>query len=153
MGRSLRGRPYAGALDRLITVHRRASTRAIRSHALDGMLDVSSDRSRAIDYLRRVAESEDITAYDAVEVLIADANASGWGGVKTTPSQQLQTVFCTKGLGSKASRHRPSDTHAARDLDSEPPIRSSFGSASTASLSTPVDSTGVDRGDRGCHVE
>lgn len=111
-GRALGGRPYAGALDRLIAVHRRASARAIRSHVLAGMLNVSSERSQAIDYLRRVAESEDATAYDAVEVLVADANGSGWGGEKPTPSQQQQTVSALKAL---AAGHRVID-QAARTL-------------------------------------
>lgn len=112
MGATLRGRPYAGALDRLIDVHRRATARDIRSHVLAGMLDISSDRSRAVDYLRRVAESEDATAYVAVEVLIADANGSGWGGMKPTPSEQRQTVSALKAL---AARHRVTD-QATRTL-------------------------------------
>jgi hypothetical protein len=75
------------------------------------MLNVS-DRSRAVDFLQRVAESEDATAYDAVEVLVADANGSGWGGVKPTPSQQQATISALKAL---ATRHRVTD-QAARTL-------------------------------------
>jgi hypothetical protein len=112
-GGGLSGRPYAGALDRLFAVHQRASARAIRSHALAGMLNVSSDRSRAIDYLRRVAESDDATAYDAVEVLIADANGSGWGGVKPTPSQQQATISALRAL---AAGHRVTDQAGTRTL-------------------------------------
>ena len=57
--------------------------------------------SRSIEYLRRVAESEDATAYDAVEVLIADANGQGWGGMKPRPSEQQQTVSALKALAAR----------------------------------------------------
>jgi hypothetical protein len=67
------GRPYVGALDRMITLHQRAPSRNIRSKALGGMLAVPS-HSRAVSYLRQVAESSDSTAYDAIEFLITDAN-------------------------------------------------------------------------------
>lgn len=99
------GRPYPAALDRLITVHQHASERGIRAHALAGMLAVS-DRSRAIDYLRTVAESTDVTAYDAVEALVADANGSGWAGEKPTPSEQQATIAALNALG---ARHRVTD--------------------------------------------
>jgi hypothetical protein len=100
-GSELAGQPYAGALDRLIAVEQRASERAIRSHALAVMLNVTSDRGRAIDYLRHVAESNEATAYDAVEMLIADANGSSWGGIKASPSQQEQTVSALKALAAR----------------------------------------------------
>jgi hypothetical protein len=111
---ALTGRPYAPALDRLITVHRTAPGRDVRAHALAGMLNISSDRPRAIEYLRRVAESTDPTAYDAVEVLIADANGQGWGGVKSTASQQQQSIMALRALG---SAHRVSNQAAATLLD------------------------------------
>jgi len=72
------------------------------------------DRPRAIEYLRRVAESTDPTAYDAVEVLIADANGQGWGGVKSTASQQQQSIMALRALG---SAHRVTNQAAATLLD------------------------------------
>lgn len=105
------GRPYSGALDRLIVVHQQASARLIRGLALHGMLALS-DRSRAINYLQTVAESEDVTAYDAIEGLIADANGSGWAGERPTPSEQQATIAALNAL---AARDHVTD-QAARTL-------------------------------------
>ena len=102
------GRPYPGALDRLIAVHQRASKEAIRATALQDMLAVS-DRSLAIAYLQKVAESTDVTAYEAVAALVADANGSGWGAEKPSRSEQQQTVTAVKAL---AARQRVTDQRA-----------------------------------------
>ena len=111
---SLGGRPYAGALDRLITVHRQARPRDIRARALGGLLVISADRPRAVDYLRRVAASSDPTAYDAVEFLITDANGGSSAGVQPTAAQQQGSVTALKGL---AAGHHVTNQPAANLLE------------------------------------
>lgn len=113
-GAPLGGRPYSGALDRLITVHRKGPSRDIRARALGGMLAVASTRSRAIGYLRRVAESSDSTAYDAVEFLITDANGGSWAGARPTASQQQESVSALKAL---AAAHRVTNLMAGNLLE------------------------------------
>lgn len=110
---SLGGHPYAGAFDRLVKVHRQARSRTIRAKALGGML-VSPSHSRAIDYLRGVAESSDATAYDAIEFLITDANGGSWVGVTPTASERQASASALKAL---ASGGRVTDHRAAQLLD------------------------------------
>lgn len=108
------GHPYAGALDRLIAIHRQSPASSVRAHALEGMLAVS-DRSRALQYLQAVAESKDETAYDAVEAMVADANGSGWAGEKPSPSEQQATIAALNALH---TRHRVTDRATWTLLDS-----------------------------------
>lgn len=113
-GGPLGGQPYAGAIDRLIAIHRKAVAPDIRQRALAGMLSVSSARARALDYLRDVAESGDSTAYDAVEFLITDAGGGSWGGVRPTTVQQQESVATLKEL---VARRRVTTRMAAHLLD------------------------------------
>jgi len=94
----LPGRPYAGTFDRMITVHRLAASRDVRALALGGMLGTPS-RSRALDYLRRAAESSDSTAYYAVKFLIVDANGGSWTGLPPT-AERLESIAVLKALSS-----------------------------------------------------
>jgi hypothetical protein len=110
----LRGRAYAGALDRLIMVHRQAPSRDIRARALGGMLAVSSTGTRAVDYLSSVAASSDPTAYDAIEFLITDANGGSWAGGQPSKSQQQRSILALKAL---ASGRRVSNPMAANLLE------------------------------------
>jgi hypothetical protein len=79
-GRS--GHPYPGAFERLVTVHRRARAFYVRRTAVISMLVTS--HSRAVDYLRRVAESSDSTAVDAVELLKMDADGGSMAAITPT---------------------------------------------------------------------
>lgn len=110
----LSGRPYAGAFDRIVTVYERAPSRYIRAKALGGML-ASPSRSRAVDYLRQVAESSDSTSYDAVEFLITDANGGSWTGIWPTASERKESIAALRAL---ASRGRVTDIRAANLLES-----------------------------------
>jgi hypothetical protein len=105
------GQPYAGAFDRLITVHRTATSSNIRVRALVGLLSTSS-HARAVAYLRSVAESSDSTAYNAIDFLITDAN--GGGATRTpTASERQESIATLKAL---ASRGRVTDGRAAKLL-------------------------------------
>jgi hypothetical protein len=95
---SLPGRPYASAFDRMITVHQQAASRGVRARALGGMLATPS-HSRALDYLRRVAESSDSTAYHAVEFLIVDAGGGSWTGLPVT-AKRPESIAVLKALSS-----------------------------------------------------
>jgi hypothetical protein len=107
------GQPYAGAMDRLIKIHQAAPVRGIRHTALGALLSLP-DRTRALAYMRDVAESNDATAYDAVEYLITDASGGSWGGVSPTSAQaQASTAI----LREMASRHHMADPHASRLLE------------------------------------
>jgi hypothetical protein len=110
---SSKGRPYVGALDRMMAVHRRAPSRQIRARALGAMLVIPA-RSRAVDYLRDVAESTDSTAYDAVEFLITDANGGSWTAISPTVAEQQQSISALKAL---ASGGRVTDDAAAKLLE------------------------------------
>jgi hypothetical protein len=114
MNAPLGGQPYRGALDRLILIHRRAPTSAVRVCALNGMLSVASPRSRAVAYLRSVAESTDSTALEAVRSLVTDADGGSYTGLQPTPAQQHESAAALKAL---ASRGRVTDRWAARALD------------------------------------
>lgn len=108
----LPGRPYAGALDRMIMVHQQAASRDVRALALGGMLATPS-RSRAFDYLRRIAESSDSTAYHAVEFLIVDAGGGSWTGLPPT-AERPESIAVLKALSSGG---RVTDPRASRLLD------------------------------------
>lgn len=103
------GRPYAGAFDRLVTVHRRAPSRYIRWKALSAML-TSSAHSRAVDYLREVAESSDSTSYEAMQFLISDAGGVNWTSIPPTASERQESISALKALG---ARGRVTDGRAA----------------------------------------
>jgi hypothetical protein len=108
----LKGQPYAGAFDRMITVYRQAPARTMRARALSGMLATS--HSRGVKYLSGVAESSDPTAFDAVQFLISDANGGSWSGFRPTPSQQQESISALKAL---ASGKRVTDQRAASLLE------------------------------------
>jgi hypothetical protein len=109
-----KGVPYHGAFERLIAVHQRAPVLGVRRRALSGML-ASPNHSRAVDYLRGVAESNDTTAFDAIGYLIGDANGgSNAGGVQPTASQQRVSAVALKAL---VSRGRVRNRRAADVLD------------------------------------
>lgn len=107
--RSPNGRPYAGAYDRLLTVHRQAQPRLVRRWALIGML--ASSHSSAVDYLRRVAESNDSTAVDAVELLVTDANGGSMVAVTPTPPERQESVSALKALvkGGRVTERRATE--------------------------------------------
>jgi hypothetical protein len=110
-GAPMDGVPYDGAFDRMVSVHRSAASPYIRARALVGMLGTPS-HNRAVSYLQGVAESNDSTAYDAVQFLINDANGGGW--VRTpTASEQQESVSALKAL---AARNRVTDGGAAKLL-------------------------------------
>ena len=94
--RSPNGRAYAGAYDRLVAVHRQAQSQFVRRWALIGML--TSSHSSAVGYLRRVAESNDSTAVDAVELLVTDANGGSMVAVTPTPPERQESVSALKAL-------------------------------------------------------
>jgi hypothetical protein len=104
------GHPYAGAFDRLVRVHQHASAGDVRLRALGGLLSVASPRTRAIAYLRAVAESNDPTAANAMEFLITDARGGSWGGVSPTPGQQRESMAALKGM---AAANRVTDARAS----------------------------------------
>jgi hypothetical protein len=103
-----RGRPYPGAFDRLIIVHRRAPSVIVRRRVL-GLLLLSPDHARAVQYLRDVAESDDETAYHAIFYLITDANGGSWTGIEPTASARKESV---KALYALRARHRVKDPRA-----------------------------------------
>ena len=94
----IQGRPYSGAFDRLVRVHQRATAADVRARALAGLLSVTLPRTRAIAYLREVAESKDPTAYSAMEFLITDARGGSWGGISPTPPQQQESATALRGM-------------------------------------------------------
>jgi hypothetical protein len=104
------GRPYAGAFDRMVTVHRQAPSHYIRAKALSTML-TSASHLRAVDYLREVAESSDSTAYEAMVFLIFDAD--GWTTTPPTASERQESISALKAL---AARGRVTDGRAAQLL-------------------------------------
>jgi hypothetical protein len=73
------GRRYDGMFDRMVTVHRRAMSPSVRRLALFAMLE-STQHTRAIAYLRQVAESDDSTAYSAIDALNREASGPGVAG-------------------------------------------------------------------------
>jgi hypothetical protein len=105
------GRPYPGAFDRLVTVHRQARSLYVRRTALIGMLVTS--HSRAVDYLRRVAESSDSTAVDAVELLTMDADGGSSAAITPTAAERQESVSALKAL---ASGRRVEEPEAANSL-------------------------------------
>lgn len=70
--------------------------------------------SRAVEYLRRVAESRDSTAYHAIELLIADSYGGSWTGIPPTAAEREQTVSVLKAL---ASSGRVTDIRGAQFLE------------------------------------
>jgi hypothetical protein len=92
----LGGRPYAGAFDRMVRVHRQSQSHNIRARALSGMLVTS--HSRGIAYLREVAESTDATAYDAVEALVNDANGGSWAGIEPGAAERQESASALKSI-------------------------------------------------------
>jgi hypothetical protein len=96
----LGGQPYDGALDRLIKAHRDASAKYVRQKALTGMLSVAG-RARALAYLSNIAESNDPTAYDAVNALVVDANGGSWTGLNPTAGQQRESISALKELATR----------------------------------------------------
>jgi len=106
------GRPYSGAFDRLVKVHRQAAAQGVRIRALAGMLVAS--HARGVDYLRQTAESSDSTAYDAAELLIVDANGGSSVAVTPTAAERQQSVSALKAL---ASGGRVKDPRVATMLD------------------------------------
>jgi hypothetical protein len=106
------GRPYAGAFDRMVTVHRQAPSHYIRAKALSTML-TSASHLRAVDYLREVAESGDSTAYEAMVSLIFDADGVNWTTTPPTASERQESISALKAL---AARGRVTDGRAAKLL-------------------------------------
>jgi hypothetical protein len=94
-----KGRPYAGMLDRMITVHRRAQSRFVRQLAIRFVL-YGPSHARAIAYLRQVAESSDETAADAVQFLIMDAHGANWVGLPIA-SERQQSAAAVNALVSR----------------------------------------------------
>jgi hypothetical protein len=80
------GKPYIGALPRLIRIEKEAPTIGIRWRALAGMLTVS-DRTRALEIFRQRAVSSDEIAEDAISYLITDANGGSWSGIEPTAAR------------------------------------------------------------------
>ena len=103
------GHPYAGAFDRMVTIHRRAPSRVISAKALSTMLTTLS-HLRAVDYLREVAESSDSTSYDAMVSLIFDADGVNWTTSPPTASERQESISALKAL---AARGRVTDGRAA----------------------------------------
>lgn len=106
---SLSGRPYAGAFDRMVTVHRQAPSHDIRAKVLSLML-TSSAHLRAVDYLREVAESSDPTSYVAIVSLIFDADGVNGTSSPPTASERQESISALKAL---AARGRVTDGRAA----------------------------------------
>lgn len=90
------GHPYGGSLDRLMLIHQHALADDVRVRALAGLLALAGPRTRAIAYLRRVAESDDPTAHNAMGFLIEDAR--GNGAILPTPAQQREAVATLKAM-------------------------------------------------------
>ena len=110
--RGVSGRPYAGAFDKLVRVHRHAASPDVRRRALSGML--VSSHSRAVGYLRQVAESSDSSAFDAVDLLIIDANGGSPAAITPTAAEREASVSALKAL---ASGGRVKDHSAATVLE------------------------------------
>lgn len=66
------GKPYPGALDGLMRIHRGAPVRQIRARALSLMLR-QPDRTRALSYVRQTAQLGSDDGYDAAFVLLQEA--------------------------------------------------------------------------------
>jgi hypothetical protein len=109
--RGASGTPYAGAFDRLVTVHRQGRSHYVRRTALASMLATS--HSRGVDYLQRVVESSDSTARDALEFLTLDADGGSPVAVTPTAAERQQSVSAMKAL---ASGNRPSDPEVRERL-------------------------------------
>jgi len=105
------GTPYAGAFDRLVTVHRQARSFYVRHTALAAMLATS--HSRAVDYLQRVVESSDSTARGALGFLTLDADGGSPVSITPTTAEQQQSVSALKAL---ASGGRVTGPEVAEDL-------------------------------------
>jgi len=110
--RGINGRPYTGAFDRLVKVHRQASSTDVRRRALAGM--VVTSHARAVAYLRGVAESSDTSAVDAVDLLILDANGGSLAAITPTAAERQASVAALKAL---ASGGRVRDRSAATTLE------------------------------------
>lgn len=106
------GRPYDGALDRLIRIHEQAQVSEIRSRALESMLG-GPDRARALAYVRSIAISRDPTAYKALSCLIMDSRGGGIG-YKVAESQRKESFDILVDL---AVNRLVKDPAGARDLD------------------------------------
>ena len=107
------GQPYAGASDRLITMHRTAPSLFIRKKSLGALL-ATPDHARAVDYLTQVAESSDSTAYDAIYFLVGDANGGSWTATTPSASEQRESGAALRALG---ARGRVTDGRAATMLE------------------------------------
>lgn len=110
--RGVRGRSYAGAFDKLVMVHRQAASPDVRQRALAGML--VSSHSRAVAYLRQVAESSDSSAFDAVDLLVSDADGGSLAAITPTAAERQESVSALKAL---ASGGRVDDRRAATTLE------------------------------------
>ena len=86
------GKPFAGALDRLIRIDKSATNKFIRARALSGLLSVG-ERTKALTYLSEVAISADPSAVAAVRSLVIDCDGrSGWiGGPTPTIEERGQS--------------------------------------------------------------
>lgn len=107
------GRPYVGLFDRLVSLQKSAPSHDIRWKALGAML-VCPCHPRAVEYLSAVAESEDSTAYNAIQFLITDANGGSWVGIQPTASQRQVSAAALKAL---ANRGRVTDIRAGNLLE------------------------------------
>ena len=105
------GTPYAGAFERLVTVHRQAQSHYVRRTALSAMLATS--HSKGVDYLQRVVESRDATARDALEFLTVDADGGSTVSVTPTAAERQRSVSALKALSSGG---RVTDSQVVEDL-------------------------------------
>jgi hypothetical protein len=105
-----RGTPYSGTFDRLVRVYEKSSVPYFRDRALAAM-PRTTDRVRALNFLRAVAVSSDPMAYSAVGALINDTRSNSASGVTAADRDQSRAI-----LIDLAKNHRVVDRKTAQDL-------------------------------------
>lgn len=104
--------PYPGAMDRLIRIHQTAPVTLVQVRALCALPSLA-DRSRALAYLRGVAESRDATARDAIRCLVSDADGMANRPTPLSAAERQQSVAVLREL---ATSNRVLNELAKREL-------------------------------------
>lgn len=111
--RAFPGRPYDGAVERLIRIHQQSTAQNVRFHVVL-MLPIVQGRQRALSYLRDIAASEDSTALSALNSLATDSRGGMSGTGTTSPAERQQSRAILLDL---ARNHLVKDRVAAYELE------------------------------------
>jgi len=107
------GKPYPGAIDGLIRIHRGAPVRQIRARALSLMLR-QPNRNRALDYARQTAQLGSDDGYDAAFVLLQEATGLS-EFPQPTKAQRDEALVILRELDQKHLVSNPLAAHKLRD--------------------------------------